>query len=292
MKKIIKDKAAVITGSGRGIGKALAVGFAKLGANVVLTARTDEEIKSVKDLVEAEGQKALAVPANVQDYEAIKNVIDKGIAEFGKIDALINNAGYSRLKPIHKMRVQEFQDIIKTNVLGVYNATHAIAPHMIENKSGSIVNTGSLTVNLPLAGWSAYAMTKGALLTFTTHLAEEMKRNKIRVNTVMPNMVHTPLLHSGMSEERIKTLDAMQPKELVPYYAFLCSDKAKRITGQNISVDVMEKIVALKSELPEEEKENPSWGSVAGLVKKKMRRDDYKMARKCKKLVAYLLKVK
>ncbi|MHA1340792.1 MAG: SDR family NAD(P)-dependent oxidoreductase [Promethearchaeota archaeon] len=287
---MLNGKNVLITGSGRGIGKSLALGFAKLDANIILTSRTKEQIEEVKSQIEKIGQKAIAIVADVKIYDDIKNVVDKAIENFGKIDVLINNAGFSKIKPITRLRVQEFQDMIDINVKGVYNATHAVVPHMIEQKEGgSIINTGSLAVNMALPGWSCYAMTKSALLSFTTCLAEELKKYKIRVNTIMPNMVHTPMLHAGRTPEQIQSLNAMQPEELVPYFAFFASDKSNRVTGQNINIEVMEKIIKIAEDLPEEEKTELSWKKIANIAESQLSINEFRMAKKNKKLVNFLL---
>lgn len=293
MKKILENKTALITGSGRGIGKALAIGFAKLGADLILTSRTMSEIDEVKKKIEELGQKAIAVTGDIQNYEEIDNVAKKGIEEFGKIDVLINNAGYSKIKPITRLRVEEFQKILKTNVIGVYNATHCVVPYMIQNKGGSIINTGSLAVTLGMPSWSVYAMSKSALLSFTTCLAEELKSDKIKVNTIMPNMVHTPMLHRGRTPEQIEKLDAIQPEQLVPFYAFLASDENKRITGLNINVDLIKSVVALREKVSntgETQKENIDWNLIEPLAKESLTDNQFRDARKAKKLINFLLK--
>ncbi|MBD3353689.1 MAG: SDR family NAD(P)-dependent oxidoreductase [Candidatus Lokiarchaeota archaeon] len=289
MSKLLEDKSILITGSGRGIGKALALGLADHGASIILTSRTQQEIDETKKLIEEKGQNAIAITSDVAKYEQIKDVISKGIQEYGQIDVLINNAGFSKIKPIHRLRVKEFQDMINTNITGVYNGTHAVISHMKERKKGCILNTGSMAVDMALAGWSVYAMTKGALIPFTNCLAEELKREKIRVNTIMPNMVHTPMLHAGRTQEQIEALNAIQPEALVPYYAFLASDKAKRITGQNINVDAMERVLKFREQLPEDKQKDASWSDIDDIVKENMKYEHYKVARKCKKLIRYLL---
>ena len=171
MSTILDGKVTLITGASQGIGKALALGFAQMGSHLILTARTREKLEETRALIEQTGRRALVVPANIQNYDEIANVITKGIAEFGHIDILINNAGFSRIKPITKLRVEQFQDILTTNVIGTYNATHAIVPHMLERGRGRIINTGSGVIEQPGARWSAYHMSKSALVGFTQSLA-------------------------------------------------------------------------------------------------------------------------
>src|SRR6056297_1029543 len=211
----------------------------------------------------------------------------------GKIDILVNNAGYSKLKPIVRMKVGEFQDILKTNVIGVYNVTHAMVPHMDEKGGGRIINTGSLAAKMAMPKWSAYAMSKSALLAFTESLAAELKRNKITVNTIMPNMFDTPLLRQGLSQEDIDRLNPMVPGDLVPYYGFLGSKRGKRMSGVNVNVDVIENVLSLKEELSEEEKQGKvNWKKLKGLAKKKLKDSEYRMAGQSRRLIDFLLSVR
>jgi NAD(P)-dependent dehydrogenase (short-subunit alcohol dehydrogenase family) len=289
MNKILENKTALITGSGRGIGEALAIGFAKLGANIILTARTTDQIELTKNRIIEAGGKAIAVAGDIQKYEDIANVIKKGIETFGKIDILVNNAGYSKIKPITRLRVEEFQGMINTNITGVFNATHAVVPNMIENKGGAIINTGSVAITFAMPNWSVYAMTKSALTSFTTCLAEELKQNKITVNTVMPNMVHTTMLHAGRTEEQIKAMDAIQPEELVPYYAFLGSEEGKKVTGLNINIDIVKSVLVLKQKLPADQQATANWSALEPLATEALNADQLKDAKKYRKLISFLL---
>jgi len=283
---LLSGKVTLITGASQGIGKALALGFANLGSNLIITARNHEKLEETRILAEEMGVRALVVPANIQKYDEIAAVIAKGITEFGRIDILINNAGFSRVKPITRMRVEQFQDILATNVIGVYNATHVIVPHMLEHGRGRIINTGSAVIEQPGSGWSAYHMSKSALVGFTQSLAGELKSKKITVNTIHPGPTNTPLFRMGMSEEMIQKIGPMDPAELVPYYAFLASDQSKKVTGLNIMVDLCKQVLALGSEAPQDAP--PSWATVKELAEHKFSKEEYKKAKKTRKLLDYL----
>ncbi len=285
----LEGKTALITGSSSGIGKALAIGFAKLGANIILTGRNEERLNETKAQVIQSGVKALAVIGNVENYADVKNIVDIGISEFGKIDILINNAGFSRLKPITRFRVEEFEAILKTNVLGPYNFTHAIVPHMIEKGDGTIINVGTVATKLPMPKWSAYAMSKGALNTFTEFIASELKQDKITVNNIMLNMVNTPLFRTGLDEEKVKALGPMDPALLTPYFAFFATPDAKKYTGLNVDIDLVKKALALKDKLPEDQKSEANWSSIQELAESVMDAKEYKEVRKVKKLISFLL---
>ena len=280
MDKILDGKTALITGSSQGIGKALAIGFAKLGANIIITGRNQENMEKTLQQVEEQGVKGIIVPGNVQNYDEVQNIIAKGMGKFAHIDILINNAGFSRLKPIHKMRVEQFEDILKTNVLGVYNFSHAIVPHMMEIGGGTIVNTGSAIIDSPGPRWSAYSMSKSALIGFTESLGIELKGNKINVNTIMPGPVDTPLFRMGMTEDMIKAIGPMAPEDLVPYYAFFASDQGKKVTGLNVDTNICKSVIEMGKN---------SWSELKEIAKEKLKPESFKKAKKYRKLINFLL---
>lgn len=288
MNLILKGKTALITGSSSGIGKALAIGFAKLGANLIITGRNEERLNETKSLVVQSDVKAISVAGNVGNYSDVKNIVDKGIAEFGKIDILINSAGFSRLRPISRFPVEEFETILNTNVNGPYNFTHAVVPHMIENGGGTIINVGSIATKVPMPKWSAYAMSKGALNTFTEFAATELKQHKITINNIMLNMVNTPMFRLGLDEEKVKALGPMDPNLLTPYFAFFATPAAKKYSGLNVDIDLVKKAVSLKNKLPEGIEAN--WVALKEIAEQEMDKKEYKEVRKVKKLISFLMK--
>jgi len=290
MEPILEGKVALITGSSSGIGKALAIGFARLGANIILTGRNQDRLIFTQNLIIQEGRKALVISGNVENYTEVKNVIDRGISEFKKIDILINNAGFSRLKPITRFRVEEFDMILKTNVIGPYNYTHAIVPHMIESGGGTIINTGTVAIKVPMPKWSAYAMSKGALNTFTEFIATELKEYDITINTIMLNMVDTPLFRLGLDEEKVKALNPMDPNLLVPYFAFFATPDASKYTGFNVDIDIVKQVLALREKLPEEKKSDADWSSIQEIAEQTMDSKEFREVRKIKKLISFLMK--
>lgn len=292
MDQILKDKTALITGSGSGIGQTLAVGFAKLGANIIITDLSDEGMQTTKKMVEDCGVKAITVAGNVQEYEDVKKVIEAGKAAFGKINILVNNAGFSRLRRIQKMPIEEAHAILKTNILGVYNFTHAIVPHMAEIGGGAIVNTGSLTVKSPSAKWGTYAMSKSALLSFTEHFGVELKEMKITINTLMPLMVNTPLFRMGMTEEDIKRLNPMEPEALIPFFAFFGTDDSKKVTGLNVDIEIIRSVVALRDNVPPDQQGDISWKVLEPLAEQNLPPGDFKDAKKYRRITDFILKWK
>jgi NAD(P)-dependent dehydrogenase (short-subunit alcohol dehydrogenase family) len=289
MSSKLDGKVALVTGSSSGIGKALAQGFAKLGADIIITGRNAEGLKDTESLVSQAGRKSIIVPGNVQNYNEVKNVIDTGISKFGKIDILINNAGFSRLKPITRFKVEEFEAILKTNVLGPYNFTYALVPYMIEMGGGTIVNTGTVAVKLPMPKWSAYAMSKAALNTFTEFAATELKQYKITINTIMLNMVDTPLFRLGLDEEKVKSLNPMDPNLLIPYFAFFATPDASKYTGLNVDIDLVKKALSLREKLPDDQKKDATWVNIKELAEQEMDANQFREVRKVKKLISFLM---
>jgi len=285
MNKILEGKTALITGSSQGIGKALAIGFAKMGANIIITGRNQENMEKTLLQVEEKGVKGIIVPGNVQNYDEVQNIIKIGKENFAHIDILVNNAGFSRLKPIHKMRVEQFENILKTNVLGVYNCSHAIVPHMMEIGGGTIVNTGSAIISSPGPRWSAYSMSKSALLGFTESLGIELKGNKINVNTIMPGPVNTPLFRMGMTEDMIKAIGPMAPEDLVPYYAFFASEKGKKVTGLNVDMNICKSILEMGENLTQ-------WSELKEIAQEKLKPELFKEVKKYRKLLDFILQNK
>ena len=289
MSLILEGKTALITGSSSGIGKALAIGFAKYGVNIIVTGRNQERMDETKKEIESAGRKAITIPANVQNYDECAKVVKAGIEEFGNLDILINNAGYSRLYPIthRKLTPEIINNILITNVMGPYYFSHASIPHMIESGGGSILITGSLAVLTPMPGWVAYSMSKSSLTGFTQALAVEMKSKNINVNTIMPRMVKTPMLY-GMSEELIKAMNPMTPESLVDFYAFFATENGRKVTGLNVRVDLIENVLNLVSEIPKDQE--ITWQSVKSLVEEKVKADEFKEIQKYKRLIDFLLR--
>jgi 3-oxoacyl-[acyl-carrier protein] reductase len=285
----METQVAMITGAGRGIGKTLAIGFAKKSFDLILTSRTASELEETKKICESLGRKVVAQTADVGKYEDVQKLVQLGLTTFGKIDVLINNAGYSRLKYIQKFKIEDFQAILTTNVIGVYNCTHAVVPSMLDRNGGAIINTGSLIIYNPGPRWSAYSMSKSALIGFTESLSIELKP-KITVNTIMPNIVDTPLFRMGLTEEQIKEMGPMNPEALIPYYFFFTTEEAKKVTGIMVNVDIVEAIRKLIKELPDAVRSHPSWELLEPIVQQKLSADEAKIARKCRKLIDYLVK--
>lgn len=189
----LKNKNALITGAGKGIGKAVAIALAKEGVNIVLIARTQADIDEVAQEINTYGIKTLALTADVADINSVNLAIEKAIASFQTIDILINNAGIAAFGKFLELEPSEWERIIQVNLMGVYYVTRAILPNMIERQTGDIINISSTAGLNGNALTSAYSASKFALLGLTDSLMQEMRKHNIRVTALTPSTVATDM---------------------------------------------------------------------------------------------------
>ncbi len=189
----LKNKNALITGAGKGIGKAIALALAKEGVNVILVARTQEEIDSVAAKVRSLRVKALAITADVADINSVNSAVEKALAEFGNIDILINNAGIAAFGKFLELEPTDWERIIQVNLMGTYYVTRAVLPNMIERQTGDIINISSTAGLSGNALTSAYSASKFAVLGLTESLMQEVRKHNIRVTALTPSTVATDM---------------------------------------------------------------------------------------------------
>ncbi|CAM2833780.1 3-oxoacyl-[acyl-carrier protein] reductase [Flavobacterium succinicans] len=189
----LKNKNALITGAGKGIGKAIAIALAKEGVNVVLMARTQTEIDEVAKEISAFGVKSLALTADVADMHSVNLAVEKALSTFKTIDILINNAGIAAFGKFLELEPSEWERIIQVNLMGVYYVTRAILPNMIERQTGDIINISSTAGLNGNALTSAYSASKFGLLGLTDSLMQEMRKHNIRVSALTPSTVATDM---------------------------------------------------------------------------------------------------
>ena len=236
----LSGKCALITGGDSGIGRAVAVAFAKEGADVVISYLPEEEEDAQETLkeIEASGRKGVGVPGDLLDQSHCKQLVEQAIKELGKLDILVNNAGLQRsFESLDEITAKDFEDIYKVNVVAPFLLSQAAAAHM---KPGSaIVNTVSIQAYAPSSLLLPYAASKGAFVALTKGLAEELLEKGIRVNAVAPGPIWSPLNTHGSPPEKLKKFGENssfgrpgQPVELAPVYVLLASDEASYITGE------------------------------------------------------------
>ena len=189
----LKNKNALITGAGKGIGKAIALALAKEGVHVILVARTKDEIESVAIKARSLRVKALAITADVADINSVNVAIEKALAEFGTIDILVNNAGIAAFGKFLELEPTDWERIIQVNLMGTYYVTRAVLPNMIERQTGDIINISSTAGLSGNALTSAYSASKFAVLGLTDSLMQEVRKHNIRVTALTPSTVATDM---------------------------------------------------------------------------------------------------
>ena len=187
----LKNKNALITGAGKGIGKAVAIALAKEGVNVILMARTQSDLDEVAKEVNALGVKSMTVIADVADITSVNTAVEKALAEFKTIDILVNNAGIAAFGKFLELEPSTWENIIKVNLMGTYYVTRAVLPNMIERQTGDIINISSTAGLAGNALTSAYSASKFAVLGLTDSLMQEVRKHNIRVTALTPSTVAT-----------------------------------------------------------------------------------------------------
>ncbi len=212
----LKGKTALITGAGRGIGRAAAIAFAKEGISVGLLGRTLSNLeKAAEELKEFDVKVSIAA-ADVQDSESVNKAVEKITSELGGIDILINNAGIAKFGGFLELSPQEWEDIIQVNLMGVYHVTRAVLPGMIERKSGDIINISSSAGQKGAPVTSAYSASKFAVLGLTESLMLEVRKHNIRVSALTPSTVATDLaIETNLTDGNPEKV--MQPEDLAEY---------------------------------------------------------------------------
>jgi 2-hydroxycyclohexanecarboxyl-CoA dehydrogenase len=241
----LKDRVAIVTGSGRGIGRGIALELACHGANVVVADMRYELAQDVAGEIKGMGRQALAVSTDVTQRTQVKEMMAKAMEAFGKIDILVNNAGWDKIEPFVKSTEETWDKVIAINFKGVLYCVREVLDHMIERQYGKIISIGSDAGRVGSSGEAVYSGTKGAVIAFSKTLAREMARYKINVNVVCPGPSDTPLF-AEIGQDNPKLVESLKrvipwgrlgaPEDIAHAVAFLASDEAGFITGQTLSV--------------------------------------------------------
>jgi NAD(P)-dependent dehydrogenase (short-subunit alcohol dehydrogenase family) len=239
----LAGKVAIITGAGRGIGRGIAVGFAREGARVVLSGRTESQLREVADEI---GDNALVMTGDVRDPDSVRALTEHTVEHFGKLDVLVNNAGITAVRPTEDLPLEEWQRIIDTNLTGPFLCAQAAGRVMLPQGNGSIINIASLTSKVGLPMRAAYGASKGGIMALTQSLAVEWGPRGLRVNAIAPGYIRTALqddlVRRGLfpSDRIVARTPARRmgtPEDVASAAVFLASDEANWVNGETFVVD-------------------------------------------------------
>jgi NAD(P)-dependent dehydrogenase (short-subunit alcohol dehydrogenase family) len=241
----LEDRVAVVTGGDSGIGRAVALAFAREGADLVIgyLEGESEDAEETARLVRESGRRIVLVPADLTDEAACGSLVDQTLAEFERIDVLVNNAAYQMAQPggLEDISTEQFDRVMKTNLYAMFWLCKMALPHM--RPGGSIINTSSVQASSPSGELLDYATSKAGIVNFTRGLASMVAAQGIRVNSVAPGPIWTPLIPATMPEEKVESFGrqtpmgrAGQPAEVATAFVFLASDESSYITGEVIAV--------------------------------------------------------
>lgn len=245
LKVDLSGKVAIVTGASRGIGRAIALALARDGADILVNARSNiGEARKVAGKIESMGRRVLVILADVSNKEDVDNMVKKTIEVFGKIDILVNNAGVvGSTVPIQELKEEDWDRIISVDLKGTFLCCKAVVPHMINRRSGKIVNISSIAGKEGNANMTAYSAAKAGIIGFTKALSEEVARYGIRVNCVCPALIETELAER-MDKQQAEYLKSKiplgrlgKPEEVAELVKFLVSDASDFIAGQAYNID-------------------------------------------------------
>lgn len=242
----LTGKVSVVIGGHGGIGKAIALGMAEAGADVVVASRSLPELQMVADQIRSMGRKALAVKVDIVEEKSVNEMVESIRKQFSRIDILVNAAGLAIRKPAESFPISEFNQVMEVNLTGTFTVSQAVAKIMIEQKSGSILNLSSVRGNHGMrANYAAYCASKGAINALTKTLALEFAKYNIRVNAIAPTIVETDLTKDALKDQAFaKSMMAAipmgrwaLPEDCVGPSLFFASEASKFVTGQVLYVD-------------------------------------------------------
>ena len=244
----LKGKTVILTGAGGGIGQALAVRFAEEGCRLALFDVNENAVEAAAQRVRGAGGSVTTYPVDITDTDAVKAAVDAFAGDAGRIDVLVNNAGWDKFALFLETKPDFWDKVIAINLKGPINLHHAVLPHMVKQKGGKVINVASDAGRVGSSGESVYAACKGGIIAFSKTIAREMARHGIKVNAVAPGPTDTALFHGfiGEGEAGAKVHAALEksiplrriakPEDIVGTIVFLASEDADYVTGQVISV--------------------------------------------------------
>jgi len=240
---VLKDKVSVITGGARGIGRAIALAFAKEGSNIAICDINPELLAEVQKEIAASGREVIAEKVDVTKLDKVQKFVQKALDKFGKIDILINNAGITRDGLLVRMNETDWEAVLNVNLKGMFNCTKAVARPMMKKRGGKIINMASIIGIVGNAGQANYAASKGGAIAFTKSIAKELASRNINVNAIAPGFIETNMTDT-LSNEIKETIKKQIPlgkwgnvQDVANLALFLVSDASAYITGQVVQVD-------------------------------------------------------
>ena len=238
------NNVALVTGSSRGIGRAIAIELAKSGVDIVVNdSKNPQEGLEVVDEINKTGQCAIYIQADVSDPDQVEKMVERVINEFGKIDILVNNAGIIIDKLLKDMTIQEWNNVITVNLTGVFNCTKCVIKYIQKQKSGKIINISSISGQIGNIGQANYSASKAGVISFTKTVAKEYAKDGITVNAISPGFIRTKMVENIPEKVMEKILKQIplgrvgEPEEVAKLVCFLASDDANYITGQVININ-------------------------------------------------------
>ena len=241
---LLDNKTALITGAARGIGKQIALAFAREGANIAFTdLELNEQAQATRDEIAALGVKVQFYASDASNFDAAHKVVEQVVADFGRLDILVNNAGITRDTLLMRMTEQMWDQVIQVNLKSAFNFTHAVTPVMMRQRSGSIISLSSVVGLNGNAGQANYAASKAGIIAFTKSVAKELGSRGIRANAIAPGFILTDMT-KALPEDTLKSFVSLipmrrggEPEEVAKVALFLASDLSSYVSGQVIQVN-------------------------------------------------------